>query len=398
MAKVDAGRIPDIDDDLGSSAHAASPESGTHGTHDAGAHGDRHAGTASSAARTGKLGRKSASVKRKAHTFSESKKNTTETDSTFDGIDAVVPQTAKMQGKALSDLTPPVANPENPALTQSDKSAARRQKITTSIPNTQTPSQETYESVFSALAPKGPTKKIKRTGTPTILMKNVSMIYPARPNEPALEDVSLEVYPGEFVFLVGHSGSGKSTLLKLLTREIVATDGHVMVAGQELGRMRNWKVPYLRRQIGCVFQDFKLLPDKTTYENVAFTLECIGKPRSVIRTQVPEVLRLVGLAEKTDMYPDQLSGGEQQRVSVARAMVNRPPLLVCDEPTGNLDPAISLGIMKLLERINRTGTTVVMATHDREMVDSMKKRVVALEAGHVIRDQEGGGYGYYGAL
>ena len=233
---------------------------------------------------------------------------------------------------------------------------------------------------------------------PTVSLKNVSVVYPAQPNKPALEDVSVDVYPGEFVFLVGHSGSGKSTFLKLLTRELKATRGQVIVADQDLTRLRNWKVPYLRRQIGTVFQDFKLLPDKTVYENVAFALECIGKPRSVIRGQVPEVLRLVGLGEKMDNYPDQLSGGEQQRVSVARAMVNRPPLLVCDEPTGNLDPAISLGIMKLLERINRAGTTVIMATHDREMVDSMRKRVIALEGGHIVRDQERGGYGYYGVL
>lgn len=243
-----------------------------------------------------------------------------------------------------------------------------------------------------------PAVEVERTGTPTISMRNVTMIYPAQPNKPALQDVSLDIYPGEFVFIVGHSGSGKSTFIRLLTRELKATSGEVLVAGQELTRMRNRKVPYLRRQLGCVFQDFKLLPDKTVYENVAFALECIGKPRSVIKAQVPEVLRLVGLAEKMDNYPDQLSGGEQQRVAVARAMVNRPPLLVCDEPTGNLDPAISLGIMKLLDRINRTGTTVVMATHDREMVDSMRKRVIALEAGHVVRDQERGGYGYYGAL
>ena len=197
---------------------------------------------------------------------------------------------------------------------------------------------------------------------------------------------------------MGHSGSGKSTFIRLLNRELKATSGQVMVAGQDLTKMRNGKVPYLRRQIGCVFQDFKLLPDKTTYENVAFALECIGKNRKVIDVQVPEVLRLVGLAEKMDSYPDQLSGGEQQRVSVARAMVNRPPLLICDEPTGNLDPAISLGIMRLLELINRNGTTVVMATHDREMVDSMRKRVIALEAGEVVRDQERGGYGNYGVL
>jgi cell division transport system ATP-binding protein len=241
-----------------------------------------------------------------------------------------------------------------------------------------------------------PAPAVSREGTPTISLRNVTVIYPSQPNKPALDDVSLDIYPGEFVFLVGHSGSGKSTFIRLLNRELRATSGKVMVAGQELTKMRNWKVPYLRRQIGCVFQDFKLLPDKTTYENVAFALECIGKPKSVINVQVPEVLRLVGLAERMDAYPDQLSGGEQQRVSVARAMVNRPPLLICDEPTGNLDPAISLGIMKLLDRINRTGTTVVVATHDREMVNTMRRRVIALEAGHLVRDQEKGGYGNYG--
>ena len=253
------------------------------------------------------------------------------------------------------------------------------------------------ESVYSSLA-SDDAPAVSRTGTPTVSFKNVTLIYPAQPNKPALDDVSLDIYPGEFVFVVGHSGSGKSSLLRLITRELKASSGQVIVAGQDLTRMRNKKVPYLRRQIGTVYQDFKLLPDKTVYENVAFALECIGKPRSVIKAQVPEVLRLVGLAEKMKHFPDQLSGGEQQRVSVARAMVNRPPLLVCDEPTGNLDPAISLGIMKLLDLINRAGTTVVMATHDREMVDSMRKRVIALEAGHVVRDQERGGYGYYGAL
>ena len=251
---------------------------------------------------------------------------------------------------------------------------------------------QTLESAYASLAESAP---VPHEGTPTISLRNVTHIYPSQPNKPALEDVSLDIYPGEFVFVVGHSGSGKSTFIRLLTRELRASKGQVLVAGQDLTRMRNWKVPYLRRQIGCVFQDFKLLPDKTCYENVSFALECIGKPKSVIKVQVPEVLRLVGLSEKMDAYPDQLSGGEQQRVAVARAMVNRPPLLVCDEPTGNLDPAISLGIMKLLDRINRAGTTVVMATHDREMVDSMRKRVVALEAGHIVRDQERGGYGTY---
>ena len=259
-------------------------------------------------------------------------------------------------------------------------------------------SQAGFTTAFAPISSKqGDTAKVNAGGVPTISFQDVSMIYPAQPNKPALDSVNVDVYAGEFVFLVGHSGSGKSTFLKLITRELRPTHGRVMVAGQDLTAMRNWKVPYLRRQIGCVFQDFKLLPDKTIFDNVAFALECIGKPRSVIKAQVPEVLRLVGLGEKMDVYPDQLSGGEQQRVSVARAMVNRPPLLVCDEPTGNLDPAISLGIMKLLERINRTGTTILMATHDREMVDSMRKRVIALEAGHVVRDQEKGGYGYYGS-
>lgn len=233
---------------------------------------------------------------------------------------------------------------------------------------------------------------------PVILMEHVTKIYPAQPNKPALDDVNIEIYPGEFVFLVGHSGSGKTTLLNTMLRNVKPTSGRVLVAGQDLMRIKNRKIPFLRRQIGAVFQDYKLLPNRTAYENVAFALQCIGKPRGVIRAQVPEVLRLVGLAEQMNSLPDQLSGGEQQRVSVARAMVNRPPLLICDEPTGNLDPAISLGIMKLLERINRTGTTVIVATHDREMVDSMHRRVIALEGGRVIRDQERGGYGNYGTF
>ena len=271
--------------------------------------------------------------------------------------------------------------------------------VTASDPADSTSAQQRpYTSVFASLAGNDDAPVAPRTGTPTISFKNVSLVYPAQPNKPALDGVSLDIYPGEFVFVVGHSGSGKSSLLRLITCERRATSGQVHVAGQDLTKLKNKKVPYLRRQIGTVYQDFKLLPDKTVYENVAFALECIGKPRAVVNVQVPEVLRLVGLAEKMDSYPDQLSGGEQQRVSVARAMVNRPPLLICDEPTGNLDPAISLGIMRLLELINRNGTTVVMATHDREMVDSMRKRVIALEAGEVVRDQERGGYGNYGVL
>lgn len=254
-------------------------------------------------------------------------------------------------------------------------------------------SQPETKSVFAPLQDDG-NRVVPHTGRPTISLRNATLIYPAQPNKPALDGVSLDIYPGEFVFVVGHSGSGKSTLLKLLTRELRATSGKVIVAGQDLTKLRDRKVPYLRRQIGTVYQDFKLLPDKTVYENVAFALECIGKPRAVIKVQVPETLRLVGLAEKMDNYPDQLSGGEQQRVSVARAMVNRPPLLVCDEPTGNLDPQTSRGIMDLLERINRTGTTVLVATHDREMVDNMRRRVIALDRGHLTRDQDRGVYGF----
>ena len=256
-----------------------------------------------------------------------------------------------------------------------------------------------FTTVFAPVDQPSRKQQAREAGVePVILMEHVTKVYPAQPNKPALDDVNLEIYPGEFVFLVGHSGSGKTTLLNTMLRNVKPTSGRILVAGQDLMRIKNRKIPFLRRQIGAVFQDYKLLPNRTAYENVAFALQCIGKPRGVIRAQVPEVLRLVGLAEQMDSLPDQLSGGEQQRVSVARAMVNRPPLLICDEPTGNLDPAISLGIMKLLERINRTGTTVIVATHDREMVDSMHRRVIALEGGRVVRDQERGGYGNYGAF
>ncbi len=233
---------------------------------------------------------------------------------------------------------------------------------------------------------------LPRTGPVMISMRGISKSYVA--DKPALYDVNVEIGSGDFVFIVGHSGSGKSTFIRLLLRELTPSRGQIIVAGQDLGKMKNWKVPYLRRNIGCVFQDFKLLPNKTAFENVAFALEVIGKSKHVIRTQVPEVLRLVGLEDKVNSYPDELSGGEQQRVSIARAFVNRPPLLLCDEPTGNLDPQTSLGIMKLLERINNTGTTVLVATHDREMVDNMRRRVIALEGGRIIRDQDRGVYGY----
>ena len=228
---------------------------------------------------------------------------------------------------------------------------------------------------------------------PVIYFEGLTKIYSAQPNKPALSNISMSITAGEFIFLVGHSGSGKSTFIRLINREIVASRGKLMVAGEDVIRMRSWRVPYLRRNIGCVYQDFKLLPTKTAFENVAFALQVIGKSKHIIRTQVPEVLRLVGLEDKLDKYPDQLSGGEQQRVSIARAIVNRPPLLICDEPTGNLDPQTSLGIMRLLDRINRTGTTILVATHDREMVDSLRKRVIELENGYLVRDQDRGVYG-----
>ena len=234
----------------------------------------------------------------------------------------------------------------------------------------------------------------QQMGRPVITFEHVTKIYPAQPNKPALDDVSVQIFAGEFIFLVGHSGSGKSTFIRLIIREIKPTEGHIYVADEDLSTMRDWRVPYLRRNIGCVFQDFKLLPNKTVFENVAFALEVIGKSRHVVKTQVPEVLRLVGLQDKMNKLPDQLSGGEQQRVSIARAIVNRPPLLVCDEPTGNLDPQTSRGIMDLLERINRTGTTVLVATHDREMVDNMRRRVIALDRGALTRDQDRGVYGF----
>ena len=224
-----------------------------------------------------------------------------------------------------------------------------------------------------------------------IRFEDVTKTY--KGNVVALKGVSLEILKGEFVFLVGPSGSGKSTFLKLLLRDEVATDGRVLVAGRDIGRLGAWKVPQLRRNIGCVFQDFKLLTNKTVYENVAFALEVIGRPKHIVRTQVPQILDLVGLTKKADNFPTELSGGEQQRVSIARAFVNRPLILLADEPTGNLDPATTVGIMRLLDRINRTGTTVVMATHDQRIVDAMRRRVIELDHGSLMRDQVRGVYG-----
>jgi cell division transport system ATP-binding protein len=223
-----------------------------------------------------------------------------------------------------------------------------------------------------------------------IKLQNVTKAY--KGEHVALRDASVDIAKGEFVFLVGPSGSGKSTFLRLLNREERPEKGEIFVAGKDIGRLPGHKVPDLRRNVGAVFQDFKLLPTKTVYENVAFALEAIGRPRSAIKEAVPQILELVGLSPKARNMPDELSGGEQQRVSIARAFVNRPLILLADEPTGNLDPATSVGIMKLLDRINRTGTTVVMATHDRGIVDTMRRRVIELDQGRIVRDQARGVY------
>jgi cell division transport system ATP-binding protein len=223
-----------------------------------------------------------------------------------------------------------------------------------------------------------------------IVFDGVTKVY--EPDVTALRDVSFVIDKGDFVFIVGASGSGKSTVVRLLLKEIEPTHGRITVGGRDLGRLQRSKVPMLRRNVQCVFQDFKLLPNRTAYENVAYALKVQGESRESIRKKVPEVLGLVGLAHKGSSLPDELSGGEQQRVSIARAVVNHPPLLVCDEPTGNLDPDTSVGIMQLLYRINRAGTTILMVTHDREMVDKMRKRVIALDEGRLARDERRGGY------
>ncbi|CAN5160685.1 MAG: cell division ATP-binding protein FtsE [Nocardioides sp.] len=226
-----------------------------------------------------------------------------------------------------------------------------------------------------------------------IRFEKVTKSYPGT-GAPALDNVSIDIEKGEFVFLVGQSGSGKSTALRLVLREARPSTGRVYVAGKEINRLAGWKVPRLRRQIGTVFQDFRLLPNKTVAENVAFAMQVTGKTAKEIRSTVPQTLELVGLDGKSERMPDELSGGEQQRVAVARAFVNRPMILIADEPTGNLDPATSVGIMKLLDRINRTGTTVLMATHDHGIVDQMRKRVIELDHGHLVRDHAQGVYGF----
>jgi cell division transport system ATP-binding protein len=223
-----------------------------------------------------------------------------------------------------------------------------------------------------------------------IVFESVTKVYD--PDVVALREVSFVIDKGEFVFVVGPSGSGKSTVVRLLLKELEPTRGRILVGGRDLGRLKRSKVPLLRRNLGCVFQDFKLLPNRTASENVAYALKVQGERPELVRKKVPEALSLVGLSHKSSSLPDELSGGEQQRVSIARAVVNHPPLLICDEPTGNLDPDTSVGIMQLLYRINRAGTTVLMVTHDREMVDKMRKRVIALDGGRLARDERRGGY------
>jgi cell division transport system ATP-binding protein len=227
-------------------------------------------------------------------------------------------------------------------------------------------------------------------GIPVIQFDDVSKVYPG--GHVALEQVSMKIGRGEFVFLVGPTGCGKSTCIRLLMKELEVTEGDMLISGHSLPEMPRRQVPRLRRNIGVVFQDYKLLPNRTVYANVAYALEVIGETRQEIRRKVPDILRLVGLSTKLHSYPNELSGGEQQRVSIARAFVNHPPLLLCDEPTGNLDPETSIGIMQLIYRINRTGTTVVVATHDKEMVDKMRRRVIELREGRVIRDERSGLY------
>jgi cell division transport system ATP-binding protein len=229
------------------------------------------------------------------------------------------------------------------------------------------------------------------TGAAMVVLEDVRKVYETN-HVTALDGVSFIVEKGEFVFIVGASGSGKSTMIRLLLKEVEPTSGRIIVGGRDLGRLKGSKIPLLRRNLGCVFQDFKLLPNRTAAENIGYALRVQGESNAHIRKKVPEVMDLVGLAHKMSSRPEELSGGEQQRVSIARAMVNHPPLLICDEPTGNLDPDTSVGIMQLLYRINRTGTTIIMVTHDREMVDKMRKRVIALEAGKLVRDERRGGY------
>jgi cell division transport system ATP-binding protein len=233
-------------------------------------------------------------------------------------------------------------------------------------------------------------RRAPEAGVPVVEFRNVTKVYDG--GSVAVDQISMRIGRGEFVFLVGPTGCGKSTCIRLLQKELEPSKGEIAIAGRTLGEIPRSRVPYLRRNIGVVFQDYKLLPNRTVYDNVAYSLQVIGEGRQEIRRKVPDILRLVGLSTKLHNFPDELSGGEQQRVSIARAFVNHPPLLLADEPTGNLDPETSIGIMQLIYRINRTGTTVVVATHDKEMVDKMRRRVIELREGRIVRDEKSGLY------
>jgi cell division transport system ATP-binding protein len=230
----------------------------------------------------------------------------------------------------------------------------------------------------------------RRMGSPVVEFEHVTKVYDD--GTVGLENASTVIREGEFVFLVGPTGCGKSTFIRLMMKEFDPTEGQLLIAGRDVTRLEAKRIPLLRRNIGAVFQDFKLLPNRTVHDNVAYALLVTGASRAEVRQKVPHILRLVGLSTKLHNYPDQLSGGEQQRVSIARAFVNHPPLLICDEPTGNLDPETSLGIMQLIYRINHTGTTVVVATHDKQMVDRMRRRVIELADSRIVRDERGAGY------
>jgi cell division transport system ATP-binding protein len=279
----------------------------------------------------------------------------------------------------VSATLEPHLEPERPAEPESDDDAARGDDLQMIQTSTSVLAERTIEVPASQPA-----------GSAMIVFEDVQKVY--EPRVTALDGVSFAIDKGEFVFVVGASGSGKSTIIRLLLKEVEPTRGRIIVGGRDLTRLKRSKVPLLRRNLGCVFQDFKLLPNRTAAENVAYALKVQGEPSAEIRKKVPEVMNMVGLAHKMNSRPDELSGGEQQRVSIARAVVNHPPLLICDEPTGNLDPDTSVGIMQLLYTINRSGTTVLMVTHDREMVDKMRRRVIALDKGRLARDERRGGY------
>jgi cell division transport system ATP-binding protein len=284
----------------------------------------------------------------------------------------------------MSATLEPHLEPERPAEPDSPPDAARGGPV-------QDDDLQMIQTSSTVLAEREiETPHATTTGSTMIVFEDVRKVY--EPRVTALDGVSFRIDKGEFVFIVGASGSGKSTIIRLLLKEIEPTDGRIIVGGRDLTRLKRSKVPLLRRNLGCVFQDFKLLPNRTAAENVAYALKVQGESSSAIRKKVPEVMNMVGLAHKMNSRPDELSGGEQQRVSIARAVVNHPPLLICDEPTGNLDPDTSVGIMQLLYTINRSGTTVLMVTHDREMVDKMRRRVIALDKGRLARDERRGGY------